>query len=53
MSQMEYTYTIIFEDETELTGLTFEETDEAMEESLKTGNRWTRVFPEQRDYTPR
>ena len=45
---MEHTYTIIFEDETELNGLTFEETDEAMEESLKTGNRWTRVFPDNR-----
>ena len=47
---MEHTYTIIFEDETELTGLSFEETDEAMEKSLETGNRWTRIFPEITEY---
>ena len=49
---MTTTYTIIFADETELNGLTFEETDQAMEKSLETGNRWTRVFPEQIDYKP-
>ena len=42
------TYTIIFADETELNGLTFEETDQAMEKSLEDGNRWTRVFPDNR-----
>ena len=49
---MTSTYTIIFEDGTELNGLTFEETDQAMEKSLETGNIWTRVFPEQTDYKP-
>ena len=49
---MTSTYTIIFEDGTELNGLTFEETDQAMEKTLETGNRWTRIFPEQTDYQP-
>jgi len=49
---MTTTYTIIFEDGTELHGLTFEETDQEMEKSLETGNRWTRIFPEQADYKP-
>ena len=49
---MTTTYTIIFEDETELTGLSFEEADKAMEKSLEDGNRWIRVFPEQTDYKP-
>lgn len=40
------TYTIVFEDETELNGLSFEEADEAMEKSLEDGNPWTRVFPD-------
>ena len=43
---MTSTYTIIFDDGTELNGLTFEETDQAMEKSLETGNRWTQVFPD-------
>ena len=49
---MTTTYTIIFADETELNGLTFEEADQAMEKSLEDGNSWTRVFPEQTDYKP-
>ena len=43
---MTTTYTIIFEDGTELNGLTFEETDQAMEKSLEDSNRWTQVFPD-------
>ena len=48
---MTTTYTIIFEDETELTGLSFEEADQAMEKSLEDGNSWIRVFPDnQKEY---
>lgn len=42
----ETTYTIIFEDETEMNNLTFEETDKAMEESMENGNPWIRIFPD-------
>ena len=45
---MTSTYTIIFDDGTELNGLTFKETDQAMEKSLEDGNRWTQVFPDNR-----
>ena len=51
-TDMTNTYTIVFEDETELNGLTFEEVDKAMEKSLEDGNRWTRIYPEQTDYKP-
>jgi hypothetical protein len=43
------TFTVVFADETELSGLTYNEAEEAMAESEKTDNRWTRVLVDNSD----
>ena len=45
-------YHIVFEDGTELHGLTFDESKKAMEDSEESGNKWTRVYCEPRKYKP-
>ena len=45
-------YHVVFEDGTETRGLTFKEAEQAMKEGEESGNNWTRVYCESKDYKP-
>ena len=44
------TFTVVFEDGSEQTGLTYDEADKAMEEGYENGNRWVRAYVETDHY---